>query len=179
MKNIKGFTLIELLATLVILSIIMLVAIPSTVSVLDKNKKDTYISDAKRLVALAESEIRNNDKLDVEYNGIIVFPFSELNDGSFKKDPDSTPYNSKLSFVVAHKKGTAEDYQFVYYVQLFGVKRGVPFTTIKSVDRNSVNGIVNTTFDISNIENLKTFLAGGKIDGFTATSTNIVYYSSN
>lgn len=179
MKNIKGFTLIELLATLVILSIIMLVAIPSTVSVLDKNKKDTYISDAKRLVALAESEIRNNDKLDVEYNGIIVFPFSELNDGSFKKDPDSTLYSPKLSFVIAHKKGTVEDYQFVYYVQLFGVKRGVPFTTIKSVDRNTVTGVTNTSFDISNIENLKTFLAGGKIDGFTSTSTNIVYYSSN
>lgn len=178
LKNIKGFTLIELLATLVILSIIMLVAVPSTVSVLDKNKKETYVSDAKRLVALAESEIRNNDKLDVEYNGIIVFPFNELEDGSFKKDPDSTPYNSKLSFVIAHKKGTPEDYQFVYYVQMYGEKRGIPFTEIKSIERNTVASIANTQFDINNMGNLKTFLSGGKIDGFTANSTNILYYSS-
>lgn len=177
MKNIKGFTLIELLATLVILSIIMLVAVPSTISVLDKNKKETYVSDAKRLVALAESEIRNNEKLDVEYNGIIVFPFNQLDDGSFEKDPDSTAYNTKTSFVIAHKKGTAEDYQFVYYVQMYGKKRGVSFSDVKSLERGSVKNVLSTDFDIENQDDLKTFLSDGKVDGFSASSTNIVYYS--
>ena len=172
MKNIKGFTLVELLATLVILSIIMLVAVPSTVSVLDKNKKDTYISDAKRLVALAESEIRNNEKLDVSYNGVIVFPFDELDDGSFEKDPDSTAYDVNKSFVIAHKKGNVEEYEFVYYIQLYGGKRGIPFTAVKSLDRSSIStSATRGSIDIA--------LSSGTIVSFTKTSTNVVYYSNN
>lgn len=172
MKNIKGFTLVELLATLVILSIIMLVAVPSTVSVLDKNKKDTYISDAKRLVALAESEIRNNEKLDVSYNGVIVFPFDELDDGSFEKDPDSTAYDVNKSFVIAHKKGNVEEYEFVYYIQLYGEKRGIPFIAVRSLDRSSIS-TSNTRGSIDNA------LSSGTIVSFTKTSTNVVYYSNN
>ena len=177
MKNTKGFTLIELLATLVILSIIMLVAIPSTISVLDKNKKDTYVSDAKRLVALAESQIRNNEKLDVDYNGIIVFPFSELEDGTFEKDPDSTPYDDKTSFVIAHKKGTVEDYQFVYYIQMYGEKRGVPLTAIKALERDAINSVPSTSFDVMNVENINA-LVNGKIENYTSGVNQVVYYSS-
>lgn len=171
----KGFTLIELLATLVILGIIMLVAIPSTVSMLDKNKKDTYITDAKRLVALAESEIKNNDSLDVEYNGIIVFSFKGLDDGSFESDPDSGEYDEKTSFVIAHKKGNVNDYQFVYYVQLYGEKRGVTFTNVKALDRESIVSIPSTSFNVENQKNVKTFLKG-KIDGYSSSLTNTVYY---
>ena len=103
MKNKKGFTLIELLATFTILSIIMLIAIPSTLSILDKNKRESFISDAKRFVALAESEIRNNDKLDTQYGGVIVFKLSDFNDGTFETDPDGEKYNMTDSYVVDRK----------------------------------------------------------------------------
>jgi len=178
MKNTKGFTLIELLATLVILSIIMLVAVPSTISVLDKNKKDTFITDAKRLVALAESEIRNNEKLDVAYNGVIVFPFSELDDGSFEKDPDSSSYNTRTSFVVAHKKGNVNDYQFVYYVQMYGEKRGISFNNANSLDRNLVISAASTSLDVSSASSVKSFLSG-KIIGYNSSSNETIIYSNN
>lgn len=175
----KGFTLIELLATLVILGIIMLVAIPSTVSMLEKNKKDTYISDAKRLVALAENEIKNNDSLDVSYNGIIVFPFKELDDGSFENDPDSTGYNDKTSFVIAHKKGNVDDYQFVYYVQLLSKKRGISLSNYKYLERDDVNSVPELYFDVgsSDTSGFTSFLNSNvsKIDGFSMTN-DIVYY---
>ncbi len=59
MKN-KGFTMIELLATIVILGVIMLIAVPSVTNVLTKNKKQTFINDAKKFIALSEQEARKN-----------------------------------------------------------------------------------------------------------------------
>ena len=50
--NQKGFTLIELLATITILSMIMLVAIPNIMSTLDKSKRRTYVEDAKKMITL-------------------------------------------------------------------------------------------------------------------------------
>jgi len=140
--NKKGFTLIELLATFTILGIIMLVAVPNTVSLFEKNKKDAFISDSKRLVALAEAEIRNNDSIDVSYGGFIVFSFSYLDDGSFENDPDNKTYDAANSFVVVHKKGNASGYQFDYYVQLIGGKRGIDLRLSKGIDPSHV---VDTT----------------------------------
>lgn len=169
MKNTKGFTLVELLATLTILSIIMLVAVPNTLSVLDKNKKETYISDAKRFVALAESEIRNNDKIDTEYGGFIVFRLDDLNDGTFDKDADNKSYNQTNSYVAVYKKGTAADYQFIYYVQLLGEKRGIPLTEVKSINRTSVASVRSDTNILSTITS---------VVGVAATEANVKYYSS-
>ena len=50
--NKKGFTLIELLGVIIILSIIMLIAIPNVTSVLEKNKRENYIADAKKRCAV-------------------------------------------------------------------------------------------------------------------------------
>ena len=40
--NKNGFTLIELLATILILALIMLMAVPNVMSTIDKNKQDTH-----------------------------------------------------------------------------------------------------------------------------------------
>ncbi len=136
--NKKGFTLIELLASLAILSIIMIVAVPNVVSMLDKNKKDILVSDAKRLASLAESELRNNESIDCAYGGFIVFTYAYLDDGSFEKDPDNKSYNASKSFVVVHKKGTASGYQFDYYVQLIGSKRGADLTLVRGLTQKDV-----------------------------------------
>lgn len=165
MKNQKAFTLVELLATLVILSVIMLVAVPSTMSMLDKNKKESFLSDAKRFVALAESEIRNNDKIDTNYGGFIVFRLEDLNDSSFDQDPDGHSYNQTDSCVVVYKKGTATDYQYVYYVQMYGKNRGISLTETKSLGRDSVEGNLSS-------ENIATIISN-KIG---VSSPNIQYY---
>jgi len=147
-KNKNGFTLIELLATLVILSVIMLVAVPSTMSVLDKNRRESFVSDAKRFVALAESEIRNNDKIDTEYGGVIIFKLADLNEGSFDKDPDGKQYSQDASYVAVYKKGTAADYQFEYYVQMYGESRGISLMHSKNLERSSItSALPNRSID--------------------------------
>ena len=113
--NKKGFTLIELLAVLVILSIIMGLAIPNVVSTLDKSKKEGYITDAKKFLALVKTEISN--KINKPARGEIVRINLECVDNQdLTKDPDGNLYSEKDSFVVIVRK----DDKLVYYINLVG-----------------------------------------------------------
>lgn len=60
MKNKKAFTLIELLAVITVLGLIMLIAIPSVVNVLEKNKKETMINEARKIMRVVEKEDKDN-----------------------------------------------------------------------------------------------------------------------
>ena len=60
----KGFTLIELLAVIIILGILMLIAIPSVTSYLDRSRKESYISTLNGLVKGA-STLVNSGEIDV------------------------------------------------------------------------------------------------------------------
>ena len=47
--NKKGFTLVELLAVIAILAILVLVAVPNVLSMFNKAKKDTFLTEAKNI----------------------------------------------------------------------------------------------------------------------------------
>ena len=66
--NKKGFTLVELLAVIVILAIILLIAVPSIMGVVDGAKKDAYASSVMSIINAAELKIG----LDVE--GTLTLP---------------------------------------------------------------------------------------------------------
>ena len=70
----KGFTLIELLATIAILALIMTVAVPNVLSVIDKNKKNTYVEDAKKMITLAEYKFRSDTRIEAPN---ILLPFKK------------------------------------------------------------------------------------------------------
>lgn len=57
----NGFTMVELLATIVILSVIMMIAVPSVIGILNKNKKDTMLNDAKKFLSLAEAQAKKDN----------------------------------------------------------------------------------------------------------------------
>ena len=59
-KNSLGFTLIELIATITILGIIMLIAVPNVISVVTKNKNQTYVNDARKFVTLAKYKFESD-----------------------------------------------------------------------------------------------------------------------
>ena len=71
-RNRNGFTLVELLAVIVILGIIMLIAVPNVVGVIDNNRKETYLSDAKKMVTMAEYATRTNTSILMPNNGEVT-----------------------------------------------------------------------------------------------------------
>ena len=61
MKNKKGFTLVELLAVIVIISILMLLAIPSVIRYVESSKEKTFIEDAKTIASTAKTNYAAGD----------------------------------------------------------------------------------------------------------------------
>ena len=126
----NGFTLIELLATILILSLLMLVAVPNVMSTIDKNKQDTYIEDAKRMVTLTEYEIRRNTNIELPTSGnCIVVKLNALDTSSLEEAPEGGVYDYNNSFVVVARSGSS----YLYYVTLIenydSGKRGINLTS--------------------------------------------------
>lgn len=115
--NRKGFTLIELLGVIVILSIIMLIAIPNVTSVLEKGKKDNYLADAKKLITQAEYKIRNASIDKPASSDIYKITLSYLGTNDIDKDPDGNSYSLTDSYVIVVRK----DGYLEYYVNLVAI----------------------------------------------------------
>ena len=118
-NNQKGFTLIELLAVIIILAIIMTIAIPNIVGTLDKNKKDSFIKDAKRAITSCEYTIRTEKKYEYpDETTAVVFPLSKLKNLDLEVSSFDTYYSQEDSFVAITKDKVGAAYEYVYYVHL-------------------------------------------------------------
>lgn len=144
-KNInnKGFTLIEVLAVVIILGVIMTIAVPNVLSMLDRNKKDTFIQHAKTMVNQAEYTMRKDTSIDYpERNGdAIILTLEYLNTDDISESPYDTKYSPSKSFVAIVNKTENEGSpdavtEYEYYVHL------VACTDINcdNTERDSVNG---------------------------------------
>ncbi|MDD3241501.1 MAG: type II secretion system protein [Bacilli bacterium] len=161
--NKKGFTLVELIAVMVVLSVIMVISIPNVVAMLDKQKKNTYISDAKKLVSKVKTEIRSNDNIawPNTTNPITIIYLNDVYDGDIKKDPEGNSYSLTKSFVAITKEavsGMAGTYDYVYYVMLIGENATDP-TKNRGIDivKSSVLSTENaSTYVLKNINTYAT-----------------------
>ncbi|MBO5414864.1 MAG: type II secretion system protein [Bacilli bacterium] len=104
MKNNKGFTLIELLATITLLAVLMLIAVPNVIGVVNRNKNNTYVEDAKKLVALAEYKIRANSGYKPPTGQSYCFTMNSLGNADFNTTaPNGGKYLSDKSYVRAKR----------------------------------------------------------------------------
>lgn len=152
--NKRGFTLVELLATITILGIIMAVAVPNVISIVDKNKRTTYIADAKKLVALAEYKLRtdvNQKKPDGTTS--VIYRFNELDTSDLLDPaPEGGTYDGILSYVEIKYNTTYKEYQ--YYVQLVenttsGNQRGIKYAISTELDKDNANmTLVQSNLDV-------------------------------
>lgn len=98
--NNKGFTLVELLATISLLAVLMMIAVPNIIGVVNRNKNKTYIEDAKKLVALAEYKVRSDPASKPTQGEYFCFSMETLGEGEFDSTaPNGGTYNSKNSYI--------------------------------------------------------------------------------
>jgi len=115
--NKKGFTLIELIATITILSIIMMIAIPNVISITNKNKNQTYINDARKMVTLAKYRFESDATIPrpTETESIVIL-LNALDRSELQKGPENGVYDTSRSFVSIIYNSTKNTY--VYSVQI-------------------------------------------------------------
>ena len=148
--------MIELLATIVILGIIMIVAVPNVTGIIYRNRANTYVEDAKKMVTLADYAIRgSNNKIVKPADGhCIAFSLQYLDNAEFEEPPNGGDYQKNDSFVVVKKEGT----KLVYYAQIVelykSTYRGISFTTSSSLNQEGAANVLVDSFDSLNITGL-------------------------
>ena len=151
MKNNKGFTLIELIATITILSIIMLIAVPNMISVMNKNKNQTYINDARKMVTLAKYKFESDASINRPTAGsCIIMKLRSLDRSELNKGPENGIYDLDESFVVINY----ENQTYKYRVQIVenytknnsSLKKGVKLANYSDIIKtDSKNQYIDTT----------------------------------
>lgn len=117
--NKKGFTLIEILAVIIILGVIMTIAVPNVLSMIDRNKKDTFIEHAKMMATQAEYTIRKDVSIEYPSEGkAIILTLEYLNTSDIAESPYGTPYNKERSFVAIVNEKVEGFTEYKYYVHL-------------------------------------------------------------
>lgn len=112
--NKKGFTLVELLGVVVILSIILIIAIPNITSVMERSKRDNYIADAKKFVSLVEYEIRKGTVNKPSSTEIYAITLGYLKTMDLNGSLSGKDYDKDNSYVVIARKSG----YLTYYVNL-------------------------------------------------------------
>jgi len=133
-KNSKGFTLIELMAVIVILGLIMMIAVPNTITLMDKNKKSNYIENAKTFASLVQAKLQTDRKIEEpDATSAFYMTLGALNTNDIVDSPYGLPYDKNHSFVAV----TLEGNKYVYYVHLVScVSKGC-----EAVNREDWRGI--------------------------------------
>ena len=127
--NNKGFTMIELLAAMVLLSILMLVAVPTVLNMMDQTRRKTVINDAKKFVSSAEYKVKNNNnyiKRPRRTGECIVLTLGYLDLGNeFQEGPHGGAYLLDDSYVIvkydppsASNGNDTHTKKYKYYVTL-------------------------------------------------------------
>ena len=162
--NRKGFTMIELLAALVILGLLMAVAAPNIMGVLNKNRNTTYVEDAQKLASRAEYVLRGDPKIDKPSSTTCIgFSLGYLDNSEFTNPPYGGAYYANASFVVVERK----DGEYKYYVQLIenlckkpgsgddcqDGSRGVKFIDVESLSSGNPADYVSNVKIMDDISN--------------------------
>ena len=133
--NRKGFTLIEILAVIIILGVIMTIAVPNVLSMVDRNKKDTVIEHAKMMASQAEYTIRKDTSIEYPTdNNAIILTLEYLNTNDISESPYNTMYNKSRSFVAIVNETKNDITEYKYYVHL--VACGDEECSIRNVKKN-------------------------------------------
>lgn len=104
-NNNKGFTLIELLAAITILGILMGVALPAIMRVIDKSRSKMYIADAKKFISTVEYQVRSGKVSKPGPGGYTVVSLNYLKSSDFNNPPNGGEYLGNSYVVISNDSG--------------------------------------------------------------------------
>lgn len=163
----NGFTLIELLATILILALIMIIAVPNVMSTIDKNKQDTYVEDAKKMITLAEYKIRSDTSIPLPTSGnCIIVPLNSLDLSDFNEGPEGGSYDLENSYVLVARSGNSYLYYATIVENYDGSKRGIPLTSRNELNKENARKNVFSNDDLTIVKPT----IGSNINGYTVTN---------
>ena len=132
--NKKGFTLVELLGVVIILAIVLLIAIPNIMTLIERSKKDGYINDSRKMVYLVKYDIKKGIVNKPATGESVKVTLNDLSTSDLEKDKDGYTYDLNKSYVYI----TRENGNLIYYVQLVSDKgknyRGILLVNVEDLD---------------------------------------------
>ena len=183
-KNNKGVTMIELLGAMVILGMLMGIAVPAISDNIRKNRNQTYVNDAMKLISNAEYQFKKDNTIPKPTKTrCILMSLVYLNNGVFDEAPNGGEYLKNQSFVVAINDSSNKT---VYYARLIedmgdGEYRGIDYKTKSDL-------IKDKSYEyVTNVSGAKLFkIAGssnatilGKVDDKVTQCRDIYVYAPN
>ena len=144
MKN-KGFTLIELLTVIIILSFILILAVPKVIGVLDSVKDESFKSLAHIAVGNAKAYVSINQNFEApsEADKVKLITFTEL-----EIEYDKTSYESAINLDNSY---VLIDENSKYYV-----------TITTDVDEKGIKHLISTEIDSDTLP-IITFTSSGDL----------------
>ena len=110
--NNRGFTLIEILAAVVILGILVGVSLPAIVGLFDDSKGKLYVSDARKLISLAEYKVKASSSVieKPDEGDCILISMRYLDSTDFDTAPSGGEYLRDSSYVVVKNENGSLEY---------------------------------------------------------------------
>jgi len=127
--NRKGFTLVEIIAMLVVISILMVIAVPNISGIIKKNRESQAIEDINKLVGNAKAKMDTDKVKPIHLNECLLFTLKSLDtNDDINKGLNEGEYDPFESFVIVTRKPLEGEYEtnatseYKYYIRLYEVK---------------------------------------------------------
>ena len=171
----KGFTLVELLGVIMILSIVMMIAIPNIASTLEKSKREQYIVDAKKMISLVDYELRRGEVNKPAEGNIVKITLGYLATSDIEKDPDGVLYDLDNSYVLV-SRSSSELHYYVNLVANHGDNTNKNWHGIKVTERSNLDSDTRYELILKNMS-LATNADIKQETGITITASTLKTYN--
>jgi prepilin-type N-terminal cleavage/methylation domain-containing protein len=144
--NKRGFTLVELLGVIVILSIIMLIAIPNVTSVFEKSKRQKYLVDADTFITQVDYELSSGTIEKPTSSEILKIRLSYIGTSDVSKDSDGNYYDTENSYVIVVRKNGYLEYYVNLVTTVNDKNKGIRLANKDDLDSDTKLSLIQQDF---------------------------------